>query len=79
MLVLSFPKAQVSLYKASVLSSFSRVRPFAAPQTVALQPPLSVGFSRQEPWSGCRVPLHLRPLSSPRFKAAVTVCSDFRA
>ena len=37
---------------ASVLSSFSRVQLFATPWTVARQAPLSMGFSRQEDWSG---------------------------
>ena len=32
--------------------SLSCVRLFATPWTVALQAPLSVGFSRQEYWSG---------------------------
>ena len=35
-----------------MLSCFSRVQLFATPWTVALQAPLSVGFSRQEYWSG---------------------------
>ena len=35
-----------------VLSHFSRVRLLATPWTVAHQPPLSMGFSRQEYWSG---------------------------
>ena len=35
-----------------VLSSFSRGRLFAAPWTTAPQAPLSMGFSRQEYWSG---------------------------
>ena len=35
-----------------VLNHFSRVRLFATPWTVAHQAPLSVGFSRQEYWSG---------------------------
>ena len=41
----------------AVLSRFSRVRLFAALWTVALQAPLSMGFSRQEYWSGlpCRL------------------------
>ena len=34
------------------LSGFSCVRLFAIPWTVAHQPPLSKGFSRQEYWSG---------------------------
>ena len=35
-----------------VLSHFNHVRLFATPWTVAHQAPLSVGFSRQEYWSG---------------------------
>ena len=34
------------------VKSLSRVRLFATPQTVAYQAPLSMGFSRQECWSG---------------------------
>ena len=37
--------------------SLSRVRLFATPQTVANQIPLSMGFSRQEYWSGLPFPL----------------------
>ena len=35
-----------------LLSCFSRVRLFVTPWTVACQAPLSMGFSRQEYWSG---------------------------
>ena len=35
-----------------LLSSFSRVRLCAAPETAAHQAPPSLGFSRQEHWSG---------------------------
>ena len=42
-----------------VLSCFSCVRLFVSPWTVALQAPLSMGFSRQEYWSGL-------PFPSPR-------------
>jgi len=41
-----------------VLSGFSRVQLFAATWAVARQAPLSLGFSRQEHWSGL-------PFSSP--------------
>ena len=34
----------------------SRVRLFIVPWTIALQPPLSIGFSRQEYWSGLPFP-----------------------
>ena len=39
--------------------SLSRVRLFVTPWTVAYQAPLSMGFSRQEYWSGL-------PFPSPR-------------
>ena len=38
------------------VKSFSRVRIFATPWTVAHQAPLSMGFSRQEDWSGLSFP-----------------------
>ena len=37
-------------------SHFNRVQLFAAPWTVAHQAPLSMGFSRQEYWSGLPFP-----------------------
>ena len=39
-----------------MLSLFSHVQLFATPWSVALQTPLSVGFSRQEYWSGLPCP-----------------------
>ena len=41
---------------AALLSCFSRVRLFATLWTVARQAPLSMGFSRQEHWSGLPCP-----------------------
>ena len=41
-----------------LLSHFSRVRLFETPWTVAYQAPLSMGFSRQEYWSGVPCLLH---------------------
>ena len=41
---------------ARMLSCYSRVRLFATPWTVACQDPLSIGFSRQEYWSGLPFP-----------------------
>ena len=41
---------------SAVLSSFSCVQLFATPWTVALQAPLSIGFSRQEYWNGLSFP-----------------------
>ena len=39
-----------------MLSHFSRVQLFSTPWTVAYQAPLSMGFSRQEYWSGLPSP-----------------------
>ena len=39
-----------------LLSSFSRVQLCATPETAAHQAPLSLGFSRQENWSGLPFP-----------------------
>ena len=39
-----------------LLSHFSRVQLCATPQTAAYQVPLSLGFSRQEHWSGLPFP-----------------------
>ena len=38
------------------VKSLRRVRLFATPWTVAYQAPLSMGFSRQEYWSGLPFP-----------------------
>ena len=38
------------------MCAFSHVRLFMTPWTVALQAPLSMGFSRQEYWSGLPFP-----------------------
>ena len=40
-------------YSYAVLSHFSRVQPFVPSWTGARQAPVSMGFSRQEHWSGC--------------------------
>ena len=39
-----------------VLSLFSRVQPFVTPWIIARQAPLSMGFSRQDYWSGLPFP-----------------------
>ena len=39
-----------------LLSHFSHVRVCATPQMAAYQAPLSLGFSRQEHWSGLPFP-----------------------
>ena len=43
----------VALLLLLLLSCFSRVRLCATPKTAAHQAPPSLGFSRQEHWSGC--------------------------
>ena len=46
----------VNLSIAMLVKSLSRVRLFATPWTVAHQAPPSLGFSRQEYWSGLPFP-----------------------
>ena len=60
----------VSFHGVCMLSHFTCVRLFAAPWTVAWQAPLSMGFSRQEYWSGLPCPspgdlsnLGIKPMS----------------
>ena len=50
-----------------LLSRFSRVRLCATPLTAAHQAPPSLGFSRQEHWSGLPLPSLLTRYSSPQF------------
>ena len=42
--------------ESEVAQLLSRVRPLATPWTAAYQAPLSMGFSRQEYWSGVPLP-----------------------
>ena len=49
-------REQLTPCHACVLSPFSRVQLFDTPWTVARQAPLSMGFSRQEYWSGLLFP-----------------------
>ena len=51
-----------------LLSRFSHVRLCATPQTAAHQAPPSLGFSRQEHWSGL-------PFSSPMHESEQSKCS----
>ena len=53
--------------RACMLSHFSHVQPFMTPWTVAYQAPVSMGFSRQEYWSGfpCLPPGYI---SNPQIK-----------
>ena len=47
-----------------LLSHFGRVRLCATPQTAAHQAPPSLGFSRQEHWSGCHFLLQCMKVKS---------------
>ena len=55
-------------YNILLLSRFSRVRLCATPQTAAHQAPPSLGFSRQEDWSGL-------PFPSPMYVSEKWSCS----
>ena len=61
-------------YKAKKLSHFSRVRFCVTPQTAAHQAPLSLGFSRQEYWSGLPFPSPVH--ESEKWKWSRSVVSD---
>ena len=61
---------QVDEVAAKLLSRFSPVQLLATPWTAAYQVPPSMGFSRQEYWSG--LPL---PSSSPRAAAAAAAAA----
>ena len=75
---------------ACMLSHFIHVQLFGTPWTVACQVPLSMGFSRQEYWSGLPFPPpedlpHLgikpAPLKSPklagRFFTTSAICQEW--
>ena len=51
-----FWKAEVKYSTAAAAKSLSRVRLCETPQAAAHQAPLSLGFSRQEHWSGLPLP-----------------------
>ena len=53
---------QTTAAAAAAASCFSHVQLCAIPQTAAHQAPLSLGFSRQEYWSGLPFPSPLKPL-----------------
>ena len=59
-----------------LLSRFSRVRLCATPQTAAHQALLSLGFSRQEHWSGLPLPspMHERKSESEIAQSCPTLC-----
>ena len=57
-----------------LLSHFSPVRLCATPETAAHQAPLSLGFSRQEHWSGLPFPSPMH--ESEKWKSSRSVMSD---
>ena len=57
-----------------LLSRFSRVQLCATPQTAAQQAPLSLGFSRQEHWSGLPFPSPMQ--ENEKWKWSRSVVSD---
>ena len=68
MLDVTFPSSLAWLSNACVLSRFSCVQFFVTLWTVACQAPLSLGFSRQEYWSG------LLESSHPDWRVMVPHC-----
>ena len=50
------PRIQMTLHECMCVQLLSRVQLFMTPMTVACQSPLSMGFPRQEYWSGLPVP-----------------------
>ena len=74
----AYPRSILEL--ALMLSHFSRVQLFATPWTVARQAPLSMGFSRQEYWSGflCSPPgVRLNPGIEPMSLMSPTLAGRF--
>ena len=58
-----------------LLSHFSRVRLSATPETAAQQAPPSLGFSRQEHWSGLLLPsLQLSTATAKSLQSCLTLC-----
>ena len=56
-----------------LLSRFSRVRLCATPQMAAHQAPLSLGFSRQEHWSGLPLPSPMHESEKWKWSCSVSV------
>ena len=74
----AYPRSILEL--ALMLSRFSRVQLFVTPWTVARQAPLSMGFSRQEYWSGllCSLPgVPLNPGIEPMSLMSPTLAGRF--
>ena len=75
MSLLYFPFCIFAWAVYATLSHFSRVRLCVTPQTAAHQAPPSLGFSRQEHWSGLAFPSPMH--ESEKWKWSRSVMSDF--
>ena len=60
------------LLQCMKMKSFSHVRLLVTPWTAAYQAPLSIGFSRQEYWSGGPLPSPERAVRIPHFPTATS-------
>ena len=70
----TIPPTPILLLLLLLLSRFSRVRLCATPEKATLQAPPSVGFSRQEHWSGLPFPSPMH--ESEKWKGSCSVMSD---
>ena len=70
----SYVLASATLLPLLLLSRFSHVWLSATPQTAAHQAPLSLGFSRQEQWSGLPFPLPMHACMLSHF-SRVRLCA----
>ena len=68
------PQPHMHIYVLLLLSRFSRVPLCATPLTAAYQAPLSLGFSRQEHWSGLPFPSPMH--ESEKWKWSRSVVSN---
>ena len=67
-------RSTLGLILLLLLSRFSRVRLCVTPQTASHQAPMSLGFSRQEHWSGLPFPSPMH--ESEKWKWSSSVVSD---
>ena len=67
-------KLDIGVIGAAAASRFSHVRLCATPRMAAHQAPLSLGFSRQEHWSGLPFPSPMH--ESEKWKWSLSVVSD---
>ena len=56
------------------MKSLSRARLFTTPQTAAYQAPPSMGFSRQEYWSGVPLPSQMSAAAAKSLQSCPTLC-----